>query len=340
VPDPENRRKPKESLACRVRCYWGELTVFAEDPIYGYSNSKIDRFGQSLRGKWIGFNSVKRNKAMKKKIETMTKAELYEEAQRLNLAGRSKMTKEALIKALSDLSRKERPTSTRVVRKVAKPALPPVEPEIKPAETSSTVLPPPHPTAPQYLTPAPVEVYRGEEGPSLPDRLPMTVLQAMPRDPHWIFLYWDIADEDRQKIRTEHGQWVFERSLSVLRIREQESGEQRDIPILLDAKNWYLPVHPDRAYQFELGLMTPDGRYISVAASEPVRTPTSEPSFLEEEEWLAVEERYRELVDIYGEFVPGSFPGSPRGERHLKREAARMIWSGLAPISSRSGRPR
>lgn len=284
---------------------------------------------------------MKRKKAMKKKIDTMTKAELYEEAQRRNIAGRSKMTKAALIKALSDLSREEHPTSTRMVHKSDKPVSPTAEPEVKPAEVSSTaVLPPPHPKAPQYLTPPPTEVYRGEEGPPLPDRLPVTVLQAMPRDPHWIFLYWDIADEDRKKIRTEHGQWVFERSLSVLRIREQENGEHCDIPILLDAKNWYLPVHPDRVYQFELGLMTPDGRYISVAASEPVRTPAAEPSFLEEEEWLAMEERYRELLDIYGEFVPGSLPGSPRGEQHFKREAARMIWSGLAPISSRSGRPR
>jgi hypothetical protein len=175
-------------------------------------------------------------------------------------------------------------------------------------------------------------VYQGEEGPPLSDHVPVTVLEAIPRDPHWVFLYWEVRPEDKEEAKSRYGEWVFERSLSVLRVHDLETELSRDIPVLLDARNWYLPVMPDRMYQFELGLIIAGGQFVALTSSRKVRTPAAEPSFHEEEAWLAIEEYFRELVELYGDFAPGSFLSSPAGRRLGKREGARIGWSGVTPI--------
>lgn len=255
---------------------------------------------------------------MERKLTQMTKAQLYELAKQRNVRGRSKMTKAELLGALGRIYRSDRRTSSRLQRSGRrKPG--PVHDQAGVGESSPLKTPPPHPSAPQYLTPAPVEAYQGEEGPPLPEHVPVTVLEAMPRDPHWVFLYWEVCSEERDRIQSQYGEWIFERSLPVLRIHDVGARVWRDIPVLLDARNWYLPVMPDRLYQFELALAVPGGEYVVLAASNKVRTPAAEPVLEEGEEWLAVEEYFRELVEVYGDFAPGTFltsPGKGSGEGH------------------------
>ncbi|MFH1740025.1 MAG: DUF4912 domain-containing protein, partial [bacterium] len=277
---------------------------------------------------------------MKTKLEKMTKAELYKHAQQHAIQGRSKMSKTELLEALAAMTEKGQPNSrsNAVQREKEQKRVKKSAPaEVRSDASSAMISPPPHPTAPQYLTPAPVEVYQGEEGPALPEQLPTTVLEAMPRDPHWMYLYWDICQEDKDRIRSQYGEWIFERSVPILRIHDVETETWRDMPVLLDARNWYLPVIPDRPYQFELGVVISEHGFVVLASSREIRTPAAEPSFQSEEQWLAVEELYRDLIDVYGEFTPGVTPGSPGSQRRKRREAARR---GLASItSSRSGRP-
>ena len=252
------------------------------------------------------------------------------------------MTKAELLSALKKIGNSQPPTSTRFLASGKR------EPErseerapeqAKVGESSPLASPPPHPSAPQYLTPKPVEVYQGEEGPVLPDHLPVTVLEAMPRDPHWVFLYWDVSSERKAAIQSQYGEWIFERSLSMLRVHDIEEGTWREVPVLLDARNWYLPVVPDRPYEFELGLIIPSGEFVPLASSKRVRTPAAEPTFHEEEKWVKMEEYYQELFDVYGEFAPGSCVSSPGEEGLRKREGARIGWSAITSITSR-GKPR
>ncbi len=275
---------------------------------------------------------------MEQELNGMTKAELYKLAQEHDLRGRSRMTKAELISALAEIEGKRRPPPTQPAPPPSQP-VPTVEGERpRVGESAPLTSPPPRPSAPQYLTPTPAEVYQGEQGPPLPESIPVTVLEAMPRDPHWIFLYWDVRPEDKHAILTQYGEWIFERSLSVLRVHDVEAESWRDVPVLLDARNWYLPVLPDRVYRFQLGLIVPDGEFVAVASSRQVRTPPAQPSFQDEEEWLSMEEYFRELVELYGEFAPGSLPGSPAGRRLAEREQARFGWSGVRPVSSRKER--
>ena len=272
---------------------------------------------------------------MKGKYAEMTKAQLYEEAKTRNVSGRGKMTKAELVSALQKIaSGGGLGSSGRLVSRQRPPKAPeqpgPERPE--PGDSSLLTSAPPHPTAPQYLTPPPLEVYRGEEGPALPDRLPGTVLEAMPRDPNWVFLYWVVGSEKRHEIQSRHGEWIFERSLSVLRIHDLDEGGCRDVPVLLESRNWYLPVLPDREYRFELWLIEPSGQFVVLASSRGVRTPAAEPTFRGEEEWLAVEEYFRELVDVCGESAGGSRPGSSgrrrvqRGESGWKESTTMTSW--------------
>ncbi len=273
---------------------------------------------------------------MKPKFKDMTKGELYSHAQKYGIPGRSKMTKAALLEALADVVEGDASPATGGSSLDLQAVQAEAAMRVRADESTTITSPRPAPSAPQYMTPVPAADYVGEEGPPLPGRLPATTLEAMPRDPHWIFLYWEISEEDEERIRSEHGDWVFHHGLSILRVYELNTDTKRDIPILLDSRNWYLPTKPDHEYRFELGLVMANGQFIPIAASGSVHMPAVQPSFEDQEEWLAIEERYRKLADIYGEFAPGTIGGSVSGHRAVRREGRRIGWSGALPTNPSS----
>ncbi len=271
---------------------------------------------------------------MKPELERMTKAELYSQAQKHAIPGRSKMGKAALIKALTALTQETEPGRTDNPSSVPEVYIPEIPKAVGASEAISISSPRPTPGAPQYMTPPPAGDYVGEEGPPLPSRLPATALKAMARDPYWVFVYWEISPEREAEIRSKYGDWVFHQSLSVLRIHEMDGGTHRDLPVLLDSRNWYLPVKPDQHYTFELGLVLADGQFASIVSSDEICVPAAQPSFQDEEEWLTIVERYRKLADVYGDLSPETVGSSENLHRVITRQSQRFGWSGALTISS------
>lgn len=87
----------------------------------------------------------------------------------------------------------------------------------------------------------------------VPERYNETMIRALPRDPAWIYAYWDISEQKRLPMSEEEaGCGLFLRVVEL-----HHSGEHRkdffDIGISLDDCKWYINVpQPGSAYRVDL----------------------------------------------------------------------------------------
>ncbi len=115
----------------------------------------------------------------------------------------------------------------------------------------------------------------------LPDGYGESRVVLMPRDPQWAYVYWDVPNEHREELRRQGGSRLALRFYDVTAInldyQRPHSVQQYECDEL--AREWYLPVPvSDRNYAVEIGYLTPDGRWLVLARSAPVRIPPVYPS--------------------------------------------------------------
>ncbi len=291
-------------------------------------------------------------------LKKMTKKTLYNLAQAVGIRGRSSMSKSQLVDALEENGyeikpmvnsiQKETPHPNPVQKKtpiVPKeiPSKPPVQSEFTESQPipSQTAFPLPEEKrkisqesiSSSSSESVPVKepesgtVWGGEEGPELPPKYGETILRALVRDPHWIYLYWEISEDTKDKLRGAEGEWIFDISESVLRVYAENQELIQEIPVLLDAMNWYISLQANRTYEFQLGLKGNDGAYHLLASSNPVTLPPDKPSEVEDEEWTVVEEQFSEMLQTSGGLDITSWGGSADVMPHILRNRIRVPWN-------------
>ena len=172
----------------------------------------------------------------------------------------------------------------------------------------------------------PETVWVGEEGPDLPEGYGITVMRALPRDPHWAYLYWEISEELRKQVCNEEGEWYFDVAESFLRVMNEKGDLIQETPVVLDANCWYLNLAPNNNYEFELGLKNKDGVYRSIVRSNCLTLPPMEPSSVTDEEWAVVSEEFEEVFyNASGLEIPVSGT-SPSMAPHVLRHRMRVPW--------------
>ncbi|MDI6870667.1 MAG: DUF4912 domain-containing protein [Bacillota bacterium] len=197
-------------------------------------------------------------------------------------------------------STEEEPTSSgrpTYVPPAARHAPRPVTQVFPPLPPVSTEPPSPPPARRGGLRPGYRDVYPYE----VPAGYGDDRVVAMPRDPYWIFAYWEIGEGLRSAVSRKLGCQVWEEGRLTLRVYDvtgvlfdgTNAHRSWDIGVG-DARNWYINVGvPERDYCLDLGLFLPDGRFIVLARSNVVRTPPDSFSSLTDAEWLTLEEIYR-----------------------------------------------
>jgi hypothetical protein len=165
-----------------------------------------------------------------------------------------------------------------------------------------------------------------------------TRLVALVRDPNWLFAYWEIPESLKDRVRREHGQRVFEENSLVIRVYDVTGVDFNganawslfDVGVGGDLGNWYVHVpEPARSYCMDLGLVAPDGRFVTLARSNVVTTPRAGLSPITDEEWLTIEE-------IYGMSVGYTEPLSSAAllEAVTRRLGEHLASPGISSISS------
>jgi hypothetical protein len=131
----------------------------------------------------------------------------------------------------------------------------------------------------------------------IPDSYNETYMRAIPRDPQWLFAYWEISDSTRKELRGKMGESAFSSAKRILRLLDitdisyDGSNAQRFIDIEINefANNWYVQVpESGRNYVLELGLLTTTGRFFLVTKSNVATVPRMGVSLLQDEEWATV----------------------------------------------------
>jgi hypothetical protein len=180
---------------------------------------------------------------------------------------------------------------------------------------------------------------------SLPESYGNTEAALLPRDPNWMFIYWEITDNSKANIAKEHGHDVFEKARHVLRVYDvttTDSQKYFDIPIMIDAKNWYINVQDGgRAYCCEIGLVLPDGRFIGIVKTNTVRLPTGRVSEVTDEKWMSVSSDFDKLLQISGVEYIGKGSGEVAKSLAQRWEMLRSVFSraaswGVSSLSSQA----
>jgi hypothetical protein len=111
---------------------------------------------------------------------------------------------------------------------------------------------------------------------------PETRVVFLPRDPQWAYVFWEIADSDRQ-LALEAG--ASQLALRVADVTGLQGGSShphtlQEVVVDSHATEWYLPVPlSDRDYRVELGYRKKvGGGWISLASSAVARVPSLVPS--------------------------------------------------------------
>lgn len=114
----------------------------------------------------------------------------------------------------------------------------------------------------------------------------------MPRDPWWLFAFWEVTPSTRVAALRALGAEA-EGAAEVLRVFERPPGGAErlafDVELTPGADRWYVPLgHPGGAYVVEVGLRTARGRFVPLVRSNPAMVPAATPSDRTEVEWVTV----------------------------------------------------
>lgn len=189
------------------------------------------------------------------------------------------------------------------------------------SEEEPVVTPIPTPTAPHLAEGVGVSAETQpyiDRGPSLPEHYGEDRIVALVRDPHCIFVYWDLKGHKSQELLNYH------KGPKYWSMRVRHFGEEayHDMSINADARNWYLWVDDNKGYVIDLGFFTQHGEFVTLASSNPVHTPRAGTSQEYAEYWGFI---FREVKKVtpegvtwvspsgrwYENWIEAHFPGSP-----------------------------
>lgn len=182
---------------------------------------------------------------------------------------------------------------------------------------------------------------------SLPEGYGETTAALLPRDPHWMFIYWEITDSKKSEICKTYGNDIFNKSRQVIRVYDitdvhdgEVSSRFFDIPVILDSKNWYINVSESgRTYLCELGLVTEDGRFIGIVKTNKVALPPGRVSNVTDEKWMSVSGDFEKLLQLSGIEYIGKGSGEVAKSLAQRWEMLRSVFSrsaswGMSSMSS------
>ena len=88
----------------------------------------------------------------------------------------------------------------------------------------------------------------------LPYRYNETVVKILAQTPKRIFVYWDVADEDKMRYENAFGKDFFEKTYPVLLVHNDDKNYTTEIPINDFANSWYIDIKdPKTKYSIQLG---------------------------------------------------------------------------------------
>ena len=172
----------------------------------------------------------------------------------------------------------------------------------------------------------------------LPSSYNRTYLTLIPRDPNWIYAYWELMPSAIEKVKQVIGPG-HESGAYVLRVYDvsykifdgTNANHQFDIAINPSANNWYINIWKDNStFCADIGLRLPDGRFYKITRSNFVTTPRGNPSSRCEDIWMNVEAGKTSRPYVFTERPKHSVR---KGKKtNLTEDDVRQYYSQLSPL--------
>jgi hypothetical protein len=152
---------------------------------------------------------------------------------------------------------------------------------------------------------------------TIPEKYNEDYLKVIPRDPEWVFVYWEFTPQLLDTFAREMGTSSFRKSHRILRIHDvtdvdfngENSWRTEEVEVNLYANNWYLRVpESNRTYIIECGHKDKSGNFHLLMRSNVFSVPRAELSDASDEEWstLRTDELIRLSADEYKRGVGSS----------------------------------
>jgi hypothetical protein len=249
----------------------------------------------------------------KKDWSNMSVAELRGVAAGLGVSVKKKMRKADIIDAISGSSLappSKNPGHVAKPKKTGRVARPVAAPGPAPAQERAHGAP----GADMQQAVEESKYYTGQpEAPfPLPSELPHgygdNQITLMARDPYWAFTYWEVTPKRLEAERLGLGSGGSDASLA-LRLYDvtevmfdgRNDHGHYDIGVYERVGSWFINTGmPDRSFIVDLGLKTHDGRFVTLARSNAVKTPRDGPSSVTDEEWVLPERDFERIFALSG----------------------------------------
>jgi hypothetical protein len=112
--------------------------------------------------------------------------------------------------------------------------------------------------------------------PQLPDGYGQDRLVLLPRDPNWMYAYWDLQGSSREAAREQGGQNL---ALRLYEYHDDQLEPMAEHWVQEVSRSWYLPVpSPGQSYLLELGYRKADGGWLPLLTSNRIIVPPAQPS--------------------------------------------------------------
>ncbi len=130
-----------------------------------------------------------------------------------------------------------------------------------------------------------------------------TCLTAMARDPHWLYVYWEVESAALEEMKRKLG-GEYSRSSTILRVYDvtdilfngNNAHRCFDINLSRLTNSWYIHTgEAGRAWIIDIGVLTAGGNFYLFARSNTTKTPPDRVSDLQDEAWMLSEEISQKL---------------------------------------------
>jgi len=183
---------------------------------------------------------------------------------------------------------------------------------------------------------------------ALPEGYGTTEAALLPRDPNWMFIYWEITENSRKNTCKKYGDDVFQKGRQVIRVYDMTGEDGKapnryfDVSARLEAGSWYINVQESgRSYCCEVGLVMPDGTFIGLVKTNTVNLPAGRVSDVTDEKWMAVSSDFDKLMQLSGVEYIGKGSGEVAKSLAQRWEMLRAVFSrasswGVSSMSSQA----
>ena len=144
----------------------------------------------------------------------------------------------------------------------------------------------------------------------IPSGYGKTESYLLPKDPAWMFLFWEITQGTLDFIKSQYSEAVLKTARTIIRLHDvtgvslfngTNSVKYYDMPVLFEARSWYINApEAGRAYIADLGYLTEDGQFILVTRSNATTIPPGTISNIIDDKWMIVEGDFQKLLKLSG----------------------------------------